>query len=261
MNVEKPRAIFNRDVHVYEELSLQKPEREILRRFRGCWSSMSMLDIGVGSGRTAYTFSALVKAYTGVDYAPKMIEACRLFLPGEPEVSFEVADARDLSKYCDPGFDFVLFSFNGVDYIPHQDRPGVFAQVRSVMKPGARFFFSTHSLHAFPFRLPLPSLKDKKGARWAYRWARALPDALRLFKTNHSHRVDALLDQGWAMLNDGAHGFELRTHYTTVQHQLQELEDAGFRVLDILDLEGKSVDCGHPPADPWLHYLCEAQDT
>ena len=35
---------------------------------------MKVLDLGVGAGRTSYTFAAIAGEYVGVDYAPTMIE-------------------------------------------------------------------------------------------------------------------------------------------------------------------------------------------
>ena len=37
----------------------------------------SMLDIGIGGGRTTYYFKDLVKKYKGIDIVPKFIESCK----------------------------------------------------------------------------------------------------------------------------------------------------------------------------------------
>src|SRR2546430_7085903 len=77
---------------------------------------MRMLDIGVGRGRTTAHFGSLVKEYTGIDYSPRMIEACRQqFRYAKVPFRFEVGDARDLHVFGDGVFDFILFSFNGLD--------------------------------------------------------------------------------------------------------------------------------------------------
>jgi SAM-dependent methyltransferase len=43
-------------------------------------------------------------------------------------------------------FDFILFSFNGIDYVPACDRNAVFRELRRVGSKGGLFFFSTHNL-------------------------------------------------------------------------------------------------------------------
>ena len=75
---------------------------------------MKMLDIGVGGGRTTLHFAPLVKEYVGIDYSQNMIKACQERFA---QVSFQTADARSMGIFKDSTFDFILFSYNGIDYI------------------------------------------------------------------------------------------------------------------------------------------------
>ena len=82
--------------------------------FRGRWPEWSVLDIGIGAGRTTGVFATVAGRYLGIDYAPKMVEYCRAQLPDDDAVSVEVADARDLSQFGRDAYDFAMFSFNGI---------------------------------------------------------------------------------------------------------------------------------------------------
>ena len=113
--------------HYISELELQPPEAEILQELRNELPNLKMLDIGVGAGRTTQHFAGLAKEYIGIDYSSTMIEACRKKFP---QYRLEVADARNLSIFDDAYFDFILFSFNGIDAVEHEDRPATFAASR-----------------------------------------------------------------------------------------------------------------------------------
>ncbi len=132
----------------YRQLSLLQPaERTILERFRDRLPSLKMLDIGVGGGRTTQHFSPLAGEYTGIDYSPAMITACRQRFAGATRpMTLEVGDARRMAQFADDSFDFILFSFNGIDAVSHGDRLQILQEVRRVGKPGGYFCFSSHNL-------------------------------------------------------------------------------------------------------------------
>ena len=108
-----------RIVDYYSQLNqLQPAETAIFKLFASDWHKIKMLDIGVGGGRTTQHFAPLVDEYIGIDYSISMIAACQdKFKFDCPQASFQVADARNLSKFADNTFDFILFSFNGIDYV------------------------------------------------------------------------------------------------------------------------------------------------
>src|SRR5881296_1712799 len=137
-----------RVVRAYErESELQKPEEVVLTMLGDRLKDMRMLDIGVGAGRTTFHFAPLVKEYIGVDYSHKMIEACKRRFPERAD-SFRVCDARSMSVLPHDYFDLVLFSFNGIDYVPVTDRKKILTEVSRVARKGAQFLFSTHNLSA-----------------------------------------------------------------------------------------------------------------
>ena len=105
-------------------------------------SGARMLDIGVGGGRTTAYFLDRVGSYVGVDYSPELVEACRERFPG---ADVSLGDARHLARFPDGSFDFVLFSFNGIDYVSQHGRHQVLAEVRRVLATGGTWMFSTHN--------------------------------------------------------------------------------------------------------------------
>ena len=99
---------------------LEKPEIAILDELFCQLASMDMLDMGVGGGRTTSYFAPIAKSYIGADYASQMVKVCREKFKDKHK--FVEADARSMNEFEANSFDFVLFSFNGIDSFGHQDR-------------------------------------------------------------------------------------------------------------------------------------------
>jgi SAM-dependent methyltransferase len=226
---------------------LQPPEAAVLAMLRGELPGARMLDIGVGGGRTTVHFAPLVAAYTGIDYSPDMVEACRRRF-ASPGLSFLHCDARALEPFPAGAFDFVLFSYNGIDYVPVAERRRVLEEVRRVLKPRGCFCFSTHNMGAA--EAMLHGREPGLIARWRSRRFRRLNPGLA-----------SLSGQETAILNDGAYGGSALTCYTRPSVQIRELSGCGFAVervfahADGADVDRAAID---ERRDPWLYYLCRA---
>lgn len=250
------QRVFEGVAPTYDDLALKPAERAMLGRFAGSWADFEMLDLGIGSGRTGWTFAPLVRRYVGIDYAPPMLERARRLLGDDPNVTLALGDARDLSA-VEGTFDFVLFSFNGIDAVGHEDRLAVLRSVRAKLKPGGHFLFSTHQLGA----LPLDRKKERNPDRLAspaYRAYAALDD---FRHGRRADRVNAKLDlatareQGWTIVPRG-HNFTVADYYVDPEFQLTQLRECGLEAIAILDTAGREVDLPFPGRDPWLDYLC-----
>jgi len=104
---------------------------------------MTVLDLGVGGGRTTSYLSRVASRYVGVDYSQAMVDACRRKFP---QIDFVLADASDLSAFEDTSFDAVVFSFNGLDCIvPDEKRLQCLRECWRVLQPGGVFVFSSHN--------------------------------------------------------------------------------------------------------------------
>lgn len=243
--------------HCRSYVDLQKPEKTILRLLQAAPSKRRVLDIGVGGGRTTNFFSES-RDYIGIDYSADMITACRERFSEAQHVQFSVCDARDMRMFMDHFFDFVLFSFNGIDNVEHDDRLRVFREVRRVLRPKGWFAFSSHNLQSaselfqyFPGGPP----------SWPpWRWALiSLTNAKR--RALNPRRFD-LLNQDYAILNDWVYGRRLSTYFVKPRCQIEQLTGIGFSNLRYFSLKtGIEISSAQLEnnRDPWLYYLCEAK--
>lgn len=249
-NLRNHTVYQRRDVVAFYERSaeLQPPERTILEELRPRLGEMRMLDLGVGGGRTTMHFAPLVREYVGIDYSQAMVDACarRAASLGSRASQVKVVhgDARALGE-IGTGFDLVLFSHNGIDYVEHDDRMRVLESVRSVLAPGGIFVFSTHNIAS-------------AGSLYSFRWPRLVRPVLVRLLNGAPSRFAALPH---AAINDGAFGFRARTYYVRASEQIRRLETLGFEGIRTFALQGgNEIDpaAAEASVDPWLTYLCTA---
>ncbi len=243
-------------VNYYQQLQkLQPAEATIIKRLEKKLPEMKMLDLGVGGGRTTKYFSPLVKEYIGIDYSAAMITACQQRFINQAHCKLSIGDVRDLSYFEDNYFDFILFSFNGVDYISHEERLNVFQEISRVGKSGSYFFFSTHNLQAIepkfnwnnhlsfnPFKTYIDLVM--------YAFFRGFNPALNYQK---------IKQKSYAIIRDESHNFNLRTYYIRASEQIKQLQ-SNFENIQVyswktgleLSTDNEMISCN----DMWLYYLC-----
>jgi len=253
MSTSGDAATWDRLTDFYAtDLELRPAERSLLERFRGQWQKVDMLDLGVGAGRTAYTFAALARRYVGVDFSPRMIDQAQRLLGEDSRTRFVVRDVRDLSPWHGQDFGLVLFSFNGIDAVDPADRGVVLSEVRKVIADDGLFAFSSHSLHALPLDAGFrkPSVRAPLGSTY-----RSIRRTLGLARENRHLDLEQAWQRGWTLVRDGAHDFSVVLCYVSPQHQVAELAKAGFPSCEILDMSGRRVDAQAPGRDPHLFYI------
>ncbi|PAN02754.1 SAM-dependent methyltransferase [Streptomyces sp. Alain-F2R5] len=98
------------------------------------------LDLCCGTGAGVDVLSRVCReSVTGVDFSAGMLAVAReRAVPEEPAVSWVRADARALPFV--PAFDLVV-SFGAFGHFLPRELPGLFGQVRSVLRPGGCFAF------------------------------------------------------------------------------------------------------------------------
>lgn len=241
-------------VEYYRNLTdAQEAEKKILEILRPKLPRVRMLDLGVGGGRTTGTFAPLVAGYVGVDVADAMVQACKdRFGTSNPGWTFRVADARALDDFENESFGFVLFSFNGLDCMSHEDRLRSFCEIQRVLEPEGAFAFSTHNLNS-PFQ-----------SRFSVRKARGVASGVRLLVQGIKFRLlnprlREVRRGDYALIRDGTGSFRGVNYYVTPRAQRAQLEERGFQGIRVFDHSGGRELMGEEEEgarDPWLYYLC-----
>jgi SAM-dependent methyltransferase len=212
------------------DTELQPPERAILDELRPQLGGWRVRDLGVGAGRTTLHLSGEVGSYVGLDYAAGMVATCRQRFGDGAGPALLVADGRALPLRSG-AFDFVLFSFNGLDDIPAADRQRVVEEIHRVGRPGGMVCFSAHNLQALDQRrLGL----RRQLSRNPRRLARNLLKWLRLRLVHNRHLYRGRLDRLDAtQVYDHNHGQFMPTHYIRPAAQLRQLDGqlTGVRVF------------------------------
>jgi ubiquinone/menaquinone biosynthesis C-methylase UbiE len=235
---------------------LQKPEVTILNELINKLPYMRMLDIGVGAGRTTTFFGCLVKEYVGIDYSHKMINACiKKFKNYSNKVSFLTADARSMKLFKDKSFDFILFSFNGIDYADHEERILILNEIRRLIRSGGYFCFSTHNLNVV--MKDFFSIKLSKNPKLLALRTRGLLQ-MRLFNKGETWKTirNPSRTQQYLMVNDGAHNFRLKTYFITPVEQLLQLRELGYSETKMYGLrDGREIKNPNNTIDRYMYFL------
>ena len=120
-------------VTLFAKMEKLQPCEEIIFQ-RWIRPGATVLELGVGGGRTAGPLAKIASQYIGLDYSQGMVEACRARYP---QLEVYHGDATDLSRFEDRHFDAVVFSFNGIDCIRSDEgRATCLREVARVLKPG-----------------------------------------------------------------------------------------------------------------------------
>lgn len=206
----------------------------------------SVLDIGIGAGRTTGPLSEMFKRYIGVDYSPEMIQAAKTEFPG---TELRVMDARRMA--LEQSVDCIMFSFNGIDCIPYEDRQTVFTEVARLLVPGGYYIYSTHNLHQRRTDAWLNHFWVKELFR--KRVYTSIPLVVNRLKHFRKQSNDESL--GFAYVNDSAHSFDLRQVYVDIAKECEVLRRHGFDVLATIgnnkQIEGYDVD------DNWVYIVAK----
>jgi ubiquinone/menaquinone biosynthesis C-methylase UbiE len=221
------------------ELNMFEPLSEELKAGR-------LLDIGIGAGRTTAYLLPKVGHYVGFDYSHGLVEAAQQLYP-DAEIVW--CDARDMSIFEDASFDFVNFSFNGLDSLDHEGRLQVLAEVRRILKPGGHWMFSSHNRDYYRRGLMPWQPPFKPGRVMLKKSAHAIIS----FKNWRKLRKEQVETPEYALVNDEAHRYSLLHYYVTPEQQTRQLEDAGFTEVTVYDQFGEVL-TGKSPKSIWLYY-------
>lgn len=232
-------------------MRLQNPEVMIIVKYREYISGKHVLDIGCGSGRTTAILKNLSSGYIGIDYSLEMIESCRKRFEG---VRFLHGDVRDMSEFKDEEFDCVIFSFNGLDSISHDDRLKGLEEIRRVLKQDGLFVFSSHNRnHRYAISCPKIELSRTpcKQAEYLIRFFKSMRNRLK----NKNQQV---FNEQYAIINDIAHNYAMLTYYISKTHQVSQLKAKGFETVEMYNTLGNMLNVNSDDKDSaWIYYVAK----
>ncbi len=234
----------------YAHEPLHPPEIQIFIKHKAEFNAKTVLDIGVGTGRTSKYLAPYCKHYVGIELNRDMLD---LFSERLPQIELVQCDMRDFSSINKDTFDFVLGPYSAFDSLNHADRIKMFHDIHAMMRPGGMFCFSTHNLNWAGVG-STPQLERAK-------------DPVRLLKNYLAHRkcvknharMKPLEErhETYAILNDISHEWLALLYYITREQQTRQLAEAGFDVLEVYDRDGILLEAGTDDSHcSILYYVC-----
>jgi SAM-dependent methyltransferase len=234
----------------YAREPLFPPEIQIFIKHKSEFTDKTVLDIGVGTGRTSKYLAPFCKRYVGIELNKDMLD---LFSENLPQIELVQCDMREFYKLNKDKFDFVLGPYSAFDALNHVDRVKMFHNLHAMMQPNGMFAFATHNL-------------NWKGVGSTPQLERA-KDPVRLFKNMLAHlkcvknhnRMKPMQEhhETYAILNDISHEWLALLYYISREEQTKQLYEAGFELLEVYDRDGvlleKGADDSHCAV---LYYVC-----
>ena len=211
-----------------------------------------ILDVGVGGGRTACLLSLLSDDYVGIDFTPGLMHACQRRYPA---LDIRWGDARSL-EFGDGSFDFVFFSFNGIDTLDHEGRRAALSEMHRVLSPGGILAYSTlnrdgQSFGETPWQLHRPGRRANVTVRATLRLAWVtLRDPFRFFRRTKNWiagRRHVRTGPDWSLAPLSAEDFCLVNHFVTLPGLRREMAEAAFDIVAVYESEAERD--GVLPAD------------
>ncbi len=225
---------------------LLKAEEVLFEKLSSKIRNSKMLDIGIGGGRTTKYLLPLSPDYVGVDYVPQFAEETA---KKYPSANIFCGDATNLKEFDAETFDFVLFSYNGLDSISNEQRLLVFKEVSRVLKKDGIFMFSSHNRDYKYFRKLPWDQKFQFNRGFVIFYLHCLYHLPKHFKMKkHEIHTDE-----YAIVNDGDHRFSLLLYYISINNQKKQLAVNGFNNVEAYDINGELVTSDTD--SHWIHYL------
>lgn len=236
-------------VSSYDHTNLQNPEVMILVKYRDDILDKRVLDIGCGAGRTTPLLQILSSDYTGLDYSYDMIESCK---KKYETLHFIHGDVRNMDALENETYDFVLFSFNGLDSIYHEDRLRGLQEIHRVLKQDGLFVFSSHNRN-YRNAIPRP--------RMAYSLTPCIQvkNIMDFFKSIYNYsrnKKKQRFENEYSIINDVAHNYALLIYYIDKKSQISQIEEAGFEFVEMYDVHGNMLNINSGDSDSaWIYYV------
>jgi ubiquinone/menaquinone biosynthesis C-methylase UbiE len=213
---------------------LEPSETASLLRFQPLFAGKSVLDIGVGAGRTTRYLAPLADRYEAIDYSPDMISYMKQAMP---EINAQLGDFRDMNMFGSGTFDFVLATNNVLDNFSHQDRFKALREAHRVLRPGGMLVLSSHNLR-YTKAFSDPEME------WSAHPIRLVRNMLTFISSYRNNlRVRGLREThpDHALLNDCGHQYAIIHYYAAPETVVSQLRSTGFEISNIFDKQGQLV--------------------
>ncbi|MBD2308327.1 class I SAM-dependent methyltransferase [Chroococcidiopsis sp. FACHB-1243] len=245
------QTLYEKSSTVKEYICTQKElwieEKTIFEKYEQHIKDKAILDVGCGGGRTAIALSELTSNYTGIDYSIEMVKACQKW---HSSLNFLHVDASDMYMFDGESFDFIIFSFNGIDCMSYEKRIKTLKEIYRVLKKNGIFAFSSHNLDDRKIVIAFNKY-DMKRPRAIVRNFLNIMSYLKVRK--YQIHTDT-----YEILSDPLAGFGHLTYYIRKQEQVKQLVNIGFKNIAILNRQAQFVDINSLDRDSeWLHYVCQ----
>ncbi len=246
MGIDEVNQLFFQDPKVVNDYiqqdSLWFEEEIILERYADGIRGKEVLDIGCGGGRTTTALIGMTDKYVGLDYSKLMIESVGQRFPKN---DFCHGDASHMTMFTDGRFDFVLFSFNGIDGMSRENREQTLSEIYRVLKPGGVFAFSAHNRADWRRVRRFNPRELNPVVHW------------RNYRSYLAARDYELREVRYEILSDPLHGFGCLTYYVLSADQVAQLAEVGFSEIQVMNRKGKFVNARQRSRmSQWLHYIC-----
>ncbi len=252
--MKENQKIYNSNEVIAEykkKVGLTTPESVLFNWVKKNVSCESILDIGVGAGRTTHFYAPVFKKYIGVDYSENMINSCRVKYANFFNAEFIHADANGMPEFTIDKFDLIQFSLNGIDYLETiEERINLLSKLFLLLKNKGVFIFSTHNVYSlyrlYSFQIP----------RNPFKIPLEISRYLNLRKINGNK--ENYLNKTFFRIYDGGENFKVNTCYIAPEFQYKLLVETGFNDIVAYDLKGKEIDNNNliQSNDDWIHFKC-----
>lgn len=254
MNEQSQIASINRKTYAnakvldyYDGLTQLFPAEKVLfEHLSSKIENARILDIGIGGGRTTQYLLPRASDYTGLDYVPEFIERVKKKFQTGKYIS---GDARNLEEFRDETFDFVLFSFNGIDAVLHEDRLKILKEIHRVLNKGGMIMFSSHNRDYRHFRKPYWLTEPK----FKLSFVKNLVSYVVFLPRHLQMRRREVINDEYAIVNDQDHRFSLLVYYISISRQIKQLEDFGMSNVKAYSMKGDQVIADKDSF--WIYYL------
>ena len=168
-------------------------------------------------------------------------------------IKIRLGDVRSMPEYETGYFDFVMFSYNGLDSISHEERLQALAEMKRICKKSGYLFFSSHNIQYIPNMYKLRH--NNNPLYLAYRF-------FRLGKLLYYNGLPGKYKRmDYTAIRDDVHQFRMNHYYAKPRVVVAQLQDLGLKNIRVFpaktagEIASSSLDSLSD--QPWLHYLCE----